>query len=122
MTEVVMEQARRAKAAARRLATVSTDAKNAALLGMADALIEHTAEILDANEVDLCDGRKRALSTAMLDRLMLDERRIQAMATGLHQIAALPGVRRCFWPLGLSISSDTRSSWLSRVSGSQNST
>jgi len=90
MSETVLNQARRAKVAARRLATLSTDVKNAALLRMADTLVAQVPAIKDANASDLAAGRERGLSEAMLDRLMLNESRIEAMAEGLRQIAALP--------------------------------
>ncbi len=90
MSETVLDQARRAKSAAHRLATVRTATKNAALQGMADALVCHAAEILDANSTDVAAGRERGLSDALLDRLTLDARRIDSMAEGLRQIAALP--------------------------------
>src|SRR5579871_3859992 len=85
-----MEQARRAKAAARRLATLGADVKNAALEAMAAALTECGAAILEANAADLEAGRERGLSEALLDRLMLNEKRLRAMAEGLQQVAALP--------------------------------
>ncbi|HLK55606.1 MAG TPA: glutamate-5-semialdehyde dehydrogenase [Chthonomonadaceae bacterium] len=90
MRERVMEQARRAKAAARRLATLGADVKNAALEAMAAALTECGAAILEANAADLEAGRERGLSEALLDRLMLNEKRLRAMAEGLQQVAALP--------------------------------
>jgi glutamate-5-semialdehyde dehydrogenase len=90
MSEAVLEQARRAKAAARRLGTLGTDAKNAALRAMADALTSHAAAIRDANAADVAAGRERGLSEALLDRLTLNDKRMQAMAEGLRQIAALP--------------------------------
>src|SRR5262245_30404328 len=90
MSEMVLEQARRAKAAARRLGTLGTDVKNAALHAMADALTAHAAAIKDANAADVAAGRERGLSEALLDRLTLNDKRIQAMAEGLRQIAALP--------------------------------
>ena len=90
MSETVLNQARRAKAAARRLATIGTDVKNAALFAIADSLIGDAEAIRDANCEDMDAGLARGLSEALLDRLMLDPRRIEAMALGLRQIAALP--------------------------------
>src|SRR5467141_1256143 len=90
MSEIVLDQARRAKAAARRLGTIGTDIKNAALHAIADSLIDQTAAIKDANCADMAAGRERGLFEALLDRLMLNDRRIEAMAEGLRQIAALP--------------------------------
>ena len=90
MSETVLDQARRAKAAARKLATVSTDVKNAALRGIADLLVDQSADVRDANAADVAAGRERGLSEELLDRLTLNGRRIEAMAEGLLQIAALP--------------------------------
>lgn len=84
------ELGKQAKEAARFLATAGTDQKNLALRAMADALIARTAELLDANRLDLADGEKNGLSRAMLDRLSLTEQRILAMADGMRQVAALP--------------------------------
>ena len=90
MSELVLAQATRAKEAARRLAGVGTNVKNAALLAMADALTAQAASILDANAVDVAAGRKRGLTEALIERLTLTPKRIAAMAEGLRQIAALP--------------------------------
>lgn len=90
MNETVLNQARQARIASRMLAGLSTDTKNAALEAVADALAVQTPAILDANACDLAAGRERGLSEALLDRLMLDARRIELMADGLRQIAALP--------------------------------
>jgi glutamate-5-semialdehyde dehydrogenase len=79
-----------AKRASRQLATVDTDVKDAALLAIADALIERAAEILAANELDMAAGREAELGAALLDRLALDPARIAAIAAGVRTIAALP--------------------------------
>jgi glutamate-5-semialdehyde dehydrogenase len=90
MTESVIDQAKRAKTAARRLSSVSSDIKNNALLRIASAL-ERKADLLeDANRRDRESARNQGISEALLDRLTLNERRIGAMAEGLRQIAALP--------------------------------
>ncbi len=88
--ELMIEKAKAAKAASRKLAVVSTRVKDAALLAMADALEKRTALILAANEQDLEEARKKGLKRSYLDRLMLNEPRIEAMAQGLRQTAALP--------------------------------
>ena len=88
--EAVQEQARRAKQASRLLASLSADIKNRALRTMADALQNHTNFLCDANAADVAAGRERGLSDALVDRLMLDEKRIAGMAEGLRQVAALP--------------------------------
>ncbi len=64
--------------------------KDAALRRIADALVQRTAEILEANQLDLEAGREAGLSLALIDRLTLDAGRIQAMADGARKIAALP--------------------------------
>ncbi len=79
-----------AKQASRTLATLGSDVKSAALEAIADALIEHSVEIVDANARDLEAGRAAGLSPALLDRLALDQRRIAAMSEGTRKIAALP--------------------------------
>ncbi|WP_378953174.1 glutamate-5-semialdehyde dehydrogenase [Pelosinus sp. sgz500959] len=79
-----------AKQAGRKLATLSTSIKNKALVSMADALEQEYVSILTANAIDVENGRVKGLPESMLDRLRLTESRIQAMAEGLRQIAALP--------------------------------
>ena len=90
MSEIVLAQAMRAKKAARQLAGVGTNVKNAALLAMADVLMAQSASILDANAVDVAAGRERGLSEALIERLTLTPKRIAVMAEGLRQIATLP--------------------------------
>ena len=82
--------ARQAKTASRELAKLTTGEKNAGLLGMAAALETNTPAIREANTRDLEAAAQAGLSTAMLDRLKLDEKRIAAMAKGLREVAALP--------------------------------
>jgi glutamate-5-semialdehyde dehydrogenase len=81
---------RQAREAARTLAMSSGNVRNAALHAASAELRARSGEILEANNSDMRDARKRGLSAAMLDRLMLDERRIEAMAAGLEVIAGLP--------------------------------
>ncbi|WP_136247704.1 glutamate-5-semialdehyde dehydrogenase [Halomonas borealis] len=81
------QQARRAAAELRRADTAS---KNGALLAMAEGLDEARETILAANARDLERGRENGLDAALLDRLALDESRLEAMIEGLHQVAALP--------------------------------
>ena len=78
-----------ARAAARVLANASTEAKNAALTGSADSLRARADAILAANGKDMEAGRRKGLSKALLDRLALDDQRIEAMARGLEDIAGL---------------------------------
>src|SRR3954447_37683 len=79
-----------AKAAARRLATVPSATKDAALHAIADALEARIPEILEANARDLEAGRASGLSAALMDRLALDEARVRGIADGARSIAALP--------------------------------
>jgi glutamate-5-semialdehyde dehydrogenase len=81
---------RQARAAAYKLAQLSSDEKNAILREMAAAIRQRVPELLSANAKDLEAGRAKGLSNAMLDRLMLDEKRIEAMAAGIDQVATLP--------------------------------
>ncbi len=81
---------REAKAAARRLATVDSNTKNAALLAIASALEARLDEILEANARDLEAGRESGLSDALMDRLRLDPARVRGIADGARAIAALP--------------------------------
>jgi glutamate-5-semialdehyde dehydrogenase len=79
-----------AKRASRVLATLGSDVKDAALEAIADALIDRTPEILEANASDLEAGRASGLSRALLDRLALDWRRVAEVAAGVRKIASLP--------------------------------
>jgi glutamate-5-semialdehyde dehydrogenase len=80
----------RARAASRRLACADTATKNAALLAIASALRERVGEILSANERDLFAGREADIGSAMLDRLRLDEQRIEGIARAVDAVVALP--------------------------------
>ncbi|MHB9106795.1 MAG: glutamate-5-semialdehyde dehydrogenase [Armatimonadota bacterium] len=86
----VVAQCRRAKAAGRRLAYLSTKVKNDALEAMARALQERQQYILEANGQDIKAGKERGMAEAMLDRLLLTGNRINAMAADLRAVAALP--------------------------------
>src|SRR5260221_6868711 len=79
-----------AKHAAAQLALADGAHKDRALLAMAAALRADQALILAANAEDMSAARQRDLSPALLDRLMLDERRVEAIAGGLDDIAHLP--------------------------------
>ena len=80
---------RAAREAAVSLATTSGEERNAALAAAAAALREHSTRIATANARDMAAAEGRGLSAAMLDRLMLDEGRIEAMATGIETIIGL---------------------------------
>ena len=84
-----LEQMQQAKAAAPILAAATTEAKNTALLAMAQALCNHTEDILAANARDM-EAARSHISPVMLDRLALTEARIAAMADGVRQVADLP--------------------------------
>jgi len=79
-----------ARSAARAVREASTDSKNAALIAAATAIRAATADIIVANGEDMEAARAHGLSAAMLDRLMLDDKRVEAMAKGAEDIAALP--------------------------------
>lgn len=89
MSEVV-QKAQAAKSACVKLAKLTEGQKNAALLAMANALVEEQSSILAANREDLIRGRNNGLSQSLLDRLELTEARIASMAEGLRQIVQLP--------------------------------
>ncbi|MEN6541668.1 glutamate-5-semialdehyde dehydrogenase [Parvibaculum sp.] len=84
------EMGKRARAAAEKLSLAPTKQKDAGLLGAAMVLRANVDDILAANAKDLAAAKEKGLSGALLDRLMLDEKRIEAMAKGLEDIAALP--------------------------------
>lgn len=86
----VAEKGRIARGAARALANLSTQVKNEALQAMAVALLDRAGYILEANAEDVRGARERNISEALIDRLMLSEERLEGMAQGLRQVAALP--------------------------------
>ena len=94
--------AERSRDAARALANLDTDAKNALLRAMADSLEKNAERIKSANAKDLEAGRNAKLSSAMLDRLTLTDKRITEMAKGVRAVADLPD------PVGKMISEWTR--------------
>ncbi len=81
--------AQAAKAAKYEVARLGTNDKNRGLMAIAHALTNRSAEILAANAVDLQEGRKNGLGEGLLDRLLLTEARIQGIAEGCRQVAAL---------------------------------
>lgn len=90
IAEVMHDIGVAARAASRELALASTQTKNAALLAAANALREATPAILAANEKDLAAAAEAGRPAAFVDRLHLDRKRIEAVAEGLEEIAALP--------------------------------
>lgn len=91
-----------ARAAARVLAIATTEDKNLALTRAADAMRRATPEILAANEKDVAAAKAADRPAAFVDRLTLDRKRIEAIAKGLEDIAALPD------PVGATIAEWTR--------------
>jgi len=90
LRERVHDAARRARVAARELATLSTDTKNSALNAAADNLLRDAGAILHANAEDLAAAKAAGTPEAMLDRLALNPNRIDGIAAGLRQVAGLP--------------------------------
>ncbi len=88
--EELEAKGRAARAAARRLAYLSTDIKNQALHNIADDLLARKDEVLAANQIDYKEGEASGMNAAMLDRLMLDPGRLEAIAGDVRAVAALP--------------------------------
>lgn len=88
--ELVKSKARAAKRAAAKLSVTGTAVKNQGLLAMAAALESRREEILAANGRDMETARAKGMRSSMLDRLQLNDARIEGMADGLRQVAALP--------------------------------
>ena len=101
----IAEDARRSKYA---VAKLGTNDKNRCILAIADTLMAHADEIIAANRIDIENGRAAGLNDGLIDRLMLDEKRIAGIAEGCRQVAALPDpVGEVLWmhkrPNGLNI-------------------
>ena len=90
LRQQVHHAARRARVAARVLASLPTVAKDQALCVAAEAIVANTDRILAANAEDLNAARSAETPTAMIDRLALDPKRVQGIAAGLRQVAGLP--------------------------------
>ena len=88
--EELEAKGRATRAAAHRLAYLSTDIKNKALCAIADDLLARKDEILAANEIDYKDSEASGMNAAMLDRLMLNASRLEAIAQDVRAVAALP--------------------------------
>ena len=84
----IEEMGKKAKEASKKLLTLDTRTKNKALVMIAEELINKKEEIKEANRLDLENGKKEGLSFALLDRLELTDKRIEAMSQGLMEIAA----------------------------------
>ena len=90
MTFSVSQAAKAAKKAARTVAKLSDQQKSDILLTIADTMLANAPAILDANGIDLDNGVKAGLSASMLDRLKLDESRLETIADAVREIAAQP--------------------------------
>jgi glutamate-5-semialdehyde dehydrogenase len=88
--DYMQQVGRAAREASRATARASTAAKNAALLAMAAAIRARGAELLAANAADVAEARANGFDAAMIDRLQLSDKSVEAMAQGLEQVAALP--------------------------------
>lgn len=88
--EQVFRIAKDARHAASAVAGLSSADKDEALVEMAGQLIHHSDTLIEENEKDVEAARRKGLSKAMIDRLVLDEKAIRAMARGLEEVAALP--------------------------------
>ena len=84
----IEEMGKKAKEASKKLLTLDTRIKNKALIMIAEELINKKEEIKEANRLDIENGKKEGLSFALLDRLELTDKRIEAMSQGLMEIAA----------------------------------
>ncbi len=88
--EQILAMGARALAASRTLSTLSSETKNTILLAMADRLEASGTDILAANALDISAAEENGLSSAMIDRLRLDEQRLSVIADGIRQVASLP--------------------------------
>ncbi len=88
--QYVSEKAKKAKAASRVLANLSTEIKNTALFKMAAGLEREAEHLMAENKKDIAAAGQKGLSKAMIDRLTLNADRIKTMADGLREVAALP--------------------------------
>ena len=102
LKETIYDLGKRARAASKQLAQLSSAQKNAGLLAMAEELLASEAELLAANAGDVERAKADGLSSAMIDRLTLTPARIEGMAEGIRTVAALPD------PVGQNISQWTR--------------
>lgn len=99
---MLTELGKKAKEAEKTLMIATTEQKNKALKYIAQALIENADEVIQANTIDLENGKNNGMSEAMLDRLKLDKDRIKGMAKGVEDVVLLPD------PVGRVLSETTR--------------
>src|SRR4030067_2662406 len=86
----ILETCKKAQAASVELAKLTSEIKNQALCRMANALEANTEEILKANREDTEAAKAKGMKPAQLDRLALDERKIETMARCIREVSALP--------------------------------
>jgi glutamate-5-semialdehyde dehydrogenase len=89
MKNYVLNIGKRAKKASRGMINLDTITKNKALIRMAQALLDNKEYILNENKKDMKNGEDNGFTKALLDRLLLTEDRLKAMAGGLKQVASL---------------------------------
>ncbi len=109
MQNLLEDIGKRVQKASKILATLDTDKKNQALIQIANLLEKKQAEILKANQIDIRNGKEKNLSNALMDRLLLTEKRIKGMANNLREISKLTDpigeiVENWHQPNGLEIS------------------
>ncbi|MDN5620136.1 MAG: glutamate-5-semialdehyde dehydrogenase [Psychrobacter sp.] len=90
ITTYMQSVGKQARAASRALAAANTGDKNVALMAIHDELVNAKPDILAANKIDMDNGHKNELDSALLDRLELNEARFNAMLQGLKDVASLP--------------------------------
>ena len=99
---MIQTKARKAKSAMRVLSRSSVDIRNNALLAMAESLRSAKNTIQEANRIDLDNGEKTGLAAPLMQRLLIDDKKIERMVDNLQQVAALPD------PIGAVISMGER--------------
>jgi len=90
ISEQITAIGQRARIASRALMGLTTEQKNTILVGMADSVDKNRKAIREANDKDVADARKKGLSPAMVDRLVLTDTRMNDMITGIRNVAVLP--------------------------------
>lgn len=100
--ELVQSQAKKAKSAMRVLSRSSADIRNHALLSMAESLLNSKDKIQAANRIDLDNGEKTGVPAPLMERLLIDDKKMERMVDNLRQVAALPD------PIGATISMGER--------------
>lgn len=89
MDQVLKQQLELAKSASRNMLGIDTDTKNKALLKISEALLNHTKEIIEANQKDIENAKAMNMTSAMIDRLLLDEKRIESIANDVKKLTTL---------------------------------